>query len=499
MIGWIARRELLEHVRSPRFMVLALLCVVLLPGTAYVSVSGLHMREALANDLEARRLIASDPSGPPSDQGASRFGWRSGVVTPDAALRAVRHPVAEEVLAIGSAASAPAYWQFSTEGSVDGPPARAQSPGGEESVTTDICSVIEAVLGLLAMLVACDSVSGEIESGRMRTILAHPVSRAEVLAGKFCGAYVALAIPLVVSSAAALVIYWVRGIRVAEPTFLVASAGILFASALYLATMLALGIAVSAVTSEARTSLVVLLMLWICATLAIPGVATLVASTVSPVQSEEMVRASISENMHQLERERARRLAEVWEQVSGSRDTPADGVVSPDVRSLYLNSSLAIEEQMMTRKRQIIEGLTNQQTRDASRQATIERVVGRLSPAVTFRRVTEAIAATGYEMQWRWREEVARAQHAIEAASFDRRFGMELYSAAANYQRIMYWPDATDPTQRVPAYAELPAFTHHQEAVSERIATAVPDACLLAFECIGLLIIAAMAYVRTDI
>ena len=480
-------------------MVLALLCVVLLPGTAYVSVSGLRSREALANDLEARRLIASDPSGPPEDQGASRFGWRSGMVAPDPALRAVRHPAPEEVLAIGSAASAPAYWQFSTEGSVEGPPAHAQARGDDVSVTADICSVIEAVLGLLAMLIACDTVSGEVESGRMRTILAHPVSRAEVLAGKFCGAYVALAIPLVGSSAAALAIYWVRGIRVSDLTFLVAAGGILLASALYLATMLALGIAVSAVTSEARTSLVLLLMLWICATLAIPGAAALIAGVASPVQSEEMVRASISENMHQLERERARRLAEVWEEVSGSRDTPVDGVVSPDLRAQYLNSSLAIEQQMMARKRQIIEGVAGQQTRDAIRHGVVERLVGRLSPAVTYRHVTEAIAATGHEMLWRWRSEVARTQHAIEAASFDRRFGMELYSASTSYQRITYWPNSADVSERVPSYADLPIFADHAQSVGERIAAAAPDVCLLAFECVGLLVIAAAAYLRTDI
>ena len=113
--------------------------------------------------------------------------------------------------------------------------------------------------------------------------------------------------------------------------------------------------------------------------------------------------------------------------------------------------------------------------------------------------VTEAIAATGYEMLWRWRTEIARTQHAMEAASFDRRFGMELYSASMSYQRITYWPNPSDPDDRVPAYADLPSFAHQPQSIGERVAAAAPDVCLLAFECIGLLVIAGAAYLRTDI
>jgi ABC-type transport system involved in multi-copper enzyme maturation permease subunit len=499
VIAWIARRELLEHVRSARFSVLSLLCVLLLPALTYVNVTALRARETFARELEEARLIGSDREGALHDQGASRFGWRSGVVAPDPALRAVRPPQAEEVLAQGASGATPAYWQFSTEGLAEGPPADAQE---RQSVTVgamDIASLVQTVLGLLAVLVAFDSVSGELESGRMRTILAHPVSRAEVLAGKFIGAYASLTVPLMVGMSASYLVMWLRGLPVREARFVGATAGIVVASLLYLATMLALGIAASALTREARTSLVVLLVIWICTTLAVPSAAVLASAAASPVQPVELMRASITGNMRQLERERAQRLAEIWEAVAGSRQVPADGVLSPELRERYAAAVASVEQSMTSRKRQVIESLEGARERQLERQTDLQTAIGRLSPAVTFLRGAEALAGTGASMQRRWRREVGSAQHALEAATFDRHFGVELYAAEMNYERITYWPDPTDVSHRVPDYDELPAFAHRRETLLDAVTASAPDLCLLAVECVGLMVVAAFAYFRVDV
>lgn len=499
MIGWIARRELLEHIRSARFFALSLLCILLLPATTYVNVSRLRSRELFAQELDAEKLIAGDRAGSQNDQGASRFGWRSGVVAPDPALRAVRHPAAEEALALGVAGSTPAYWQFSTEGIAEGPPVDAQDRESAIVGAMDLTSVVQTVLGLLAVLIAFDSVSGELESGRMRTILAHPVSRAEVLAGKFAGAYVSLTVPLVAGMSASYIVLWMRGLPVFEVHFLGATAGILFASLLYLATMLALGIAVSAATREARTSLVTLLVIWICTTLAIPSGATLVAAAISPVPPVELMRASIIGNMRQLEKERAQRLAEVWESVSGTREIPVDGVLAPGLRERYLVAGEPIEQSMTARKRQVIESLQSARARDVERQASLDVTISSFSPAVTFLRAALALAGTGSSMRKQWRQEVNSAQQALEAATFDRRFGTEIFAATLNYQRITYWPDPADASQRVPAYDDLPKFTHLTQPLLDAVVGAAPDLCLLAVECVGLMIIATYAYFRLDV
>ena len=499
MIGWIARRELLEHVRSARFFVLSLLCVVLLPAATYVNVSRYRARELFAQELDAERILASDPENAHGDQGASRFGWRSGIVAPDPALRAIRHPLAEETLALGTAGSLAAYWQFSTEGIAEGPPAVVHAAHTVDTGSTDITSIIQTVLGLLAVLIAFDSVSGELESGRMRTILAHPVSRAEVLAGKFTGAYASLVIPLSAGLGASYVVLWLKGLPVFEPHFLLAIAGLLIASLLYLATMLALGIAASALTREARTSLVALLVIWICSTLAIPGAAALLSSAISPVQPVELMRASIIGTMRSLEHERAERLAEVWESTSGSREVPRDGVLAPGLREQYLGAGERIEQSMVSRKRQVIESANAARARQEERQERIESVIGSLSPAVTYLRATASLAGTGMMLSRQWAQEVAGAQQALESATFDRRFGVEIFAATLGFERITYWPDQTDPAQRVPPYDALPMFVHRTPALLDGIVAAAPDLCLLAVECVAMLLIAAQAYFRVDV
>lgn len=499
MITWIARRELLEHVRSTRFFALSLLCVLLLPATTYVNVSGVRSRQLYAQELEERRLIASEPAGSLNDQGASRFGWRSGVVAPDPALRAIRQPQPEEVLAIGLSLEMPAYWQFSTEGVEEGRPPDSQ--GGEVSLggSMDVASLIQMVLGLLAILIAFDSVSGELESGRMRTILAHPVSRAEVLAGKFVGAYASLTVPLGVGVFASYIIMWLRGLPVFEVQFIGSTVGIIVASMIYLATMLALGIAVSALTREARTSLVILLVIWVCTTLAIPSAAVLTSAAISSTQPAELMRASIAGNMKQLEHDRAERLAEVWETVSGSRAVPNDGNLSPELKDRYLAAAAPIEQAMAARKRNVIESLRSARDRQLDIQRGLQVGIGRLSPAISFLRAAQALAGTGDAMQSRWKQEIAGAQHSLETASFDRQFGVELFAADQNYERIVFWPDPTDEARRVPHYDELPTFRHHQQELLEAVAAAAPDLCLLALECVALMLVAALAYFRVDV
>jgi ABC-type transport system involved in multi-copper enzyme maturation permease subunit len=499
VIWRIARRELLEHVRSTRFFVLSILCVLLLPATTYVNASRMRARELFAQELDAGRTLGMDPEGSQGDFGATRFGWRSGVVAHDPALRAIRHPAPAEVITQGAAGSIPIYWQFSTEGLVEGPPADAEERQASGVTAMDVTSVIEMVLGLLAILIGFDSVSGELESGRMRTILAHPVSRAEVLFGKFAGALLSLAAPLVVGLLASYGVLWLRGMPVFEGRFLAILAGTGLASVLYLATMLALSIAVSALTRESRTSLVVLLLIWICATLAIPSGAALAADALSPVQPLELMRASVAENIRHLERERARSLAETWESVSGARDLPADGTISPDVRARYVLARQLIEERLTGRKRQVIESLESARERQRERRARLEIALGRLSPAVTFLRAATSMAGTGRSMRTQWMDEARAEQRALETASFDRQFGVELFDANLDYLRVIYWPNASDPLDRVPDYDALPDFAHHDRPLIELFAEAAPDLCLLAVECVTLILAASIAYTRLDV
>lgn len=60
----------------------------------------------------------------------------------------------------------------------------------------DLSFVISTILSLLAVLLVFDSFSGEREQGTLPLIMACPVGRLEVLAGKFLGGLITIAVPL---------------------------------------------------------------------------------------------------------------------------------------------------------------------------------------------------------------------------------------------------------------------------------------------------------------
>lgn len=72
--------------------------------------------------------------------------------------------------------------------------------------------MFSAVLGLGAVMVAAQSVSGEVESGQALAVLARPIRRAEVILGKWAGLAVLIVVyAAVVTAAEFLVVEWATG------------------------------------------------------------------------------------------------------------------------------------------------------------------------------------------------------------------------------------------------------------------------------------------------
>ena len=86
MIFLVARREVVDHLRSPRFLALCALTVVLLPLSAYVNAGDWRARRGFHDALEhARlaRLTAADSTGDvitaDGVHGRAPWGRRAGI------------------------------------------------------------------------------------------------------------------------------------------------------------------------------------------------------------------------------------------------------------------------------------------------------------------------------------------------------------------------------------------------------------------------------------
>jgi ABC-type transport system involved in multi-copper enzyme maturation permease subunit len=499
MILHIAKREALEHARSARFLVLCALAIALMPLSAFVAAREYDARAAWSASLEAALQIGRLRTATEGNDLASRFGWRTDFVQTDQALRAIRPPSPGSVIATGFDTAMPTYWQFGTEGLANGEVAAPPAGVAGQHAFVDLALIVELVLGLLAILLTYDGVSAERESGLLRAVLAHPVSRIDVALGKFAGAAASLAVPLMFGSVLSVLVLMVRHFPIASAD--VWPRVLLFATiaGAYLAVLLSLGLLVSTICRQARTSLFVSIVAWVALVFVVPHGAQALASTVRPIAPAELTRLNKTQGVRDIARTRARALGLAWRTASGSDLPPDGGIVAEDTRRRYEALRAPVEQRFTREKRDLLRAVSDEQTRARSRQERMALALGSLSPTVSFRVAAAAAAGTGAAYRERWESAVARHQRVLELATFDRAFGLEIFPPALNFLRVTIWPSASDPADRVPAYTDLPQFSTVRDDLSGDLREAAPALALLLAESGLLLLLACGALLWTEV
>lgn len=160
----------------------------------------------------------------------------------------------------------------------------------------DITTVVRVILSLLALLLTFDAISGEREAGTLRLLLANRVARWQIILGKYLGALITLAVPLVAALIlVALVvlsvahIYFTASLWIA--TFTLAASYLLYAS-----IMLLLGFAISVLVRSSAVSLILTLTTWFLLIFVTPNMGSMVVKYLGPKlpdRREYSMRASL--------------------------------------------------------------------------------------------------------------------------------------------------------------------------------------------------------------
>ena len=130
------------------------------------------------------------------------------------------------------------------------------------SVTVaSLTSLAVYLVPLIALLMAFDAVAGEIERGTLALALTYPVSRAEILGGKFAAHLGVLAIALIAGYgvAAAVALWFDPAARAGLPSLL----RLIWTSGLLGATFLAIGYFVSAIARRPGAAAGLAIALWL--------------------------------------------------------------------------------------------------------------------------------------------------------------------------------------------------------------------------------------------
>lgn len=277
----IAARELREHILSARLMLilattLALVVLSTLAGISNYRVQAEQYRMAVARAEQKLR------------EATTWSDLQVMLVRPPAPLMILNagFETRDGRIAVASNSQIPA----NTEDSPVGTPYLARFSG------FDATTVIVYLLGLLAILLSFDAVSGEKEKGTLALSFSNALTRRGFFLGKYLGGMAALALSLSVSLAAVAVVWLVSGVRL--PASLWPRAGLWFvALLLYLSSMFLTGLLISVLTKRADVSLLVGMLTWFVLVIFIPVVAPFVASQLSHLPSsfaldKEMIRLS---------------------------------------------------------------------------------------------------------------------------------------------------------------------------------------------------------------
>ncbi len=278
MLRELMRKEILQGILSFKFVVVLVTSVVLILLAFLVGVTRyrMEMRAYLEGQAANREQMESATDW--ADLG--RVG-----------LYVFRRP---EFMAVFSGSSIPAIQ--SAYISIDAPPrfeGNAQLVGSLSLLLgkLDFLVVVEVVLSLFALLFAYDAICGEKEAGTLRMILAHPVSRVQVILGKMLGRYVILSVPLAMAFLMGLLIVVsssraVLGGEVGTRILLVFSFSLVYLLAFYL-----LGLVLSGLSARSSISLILCLFAWIWLTFVTPRLGTAVAARLRPAPAYTQLQA----------------------------------------------------------------------------------------------------------------------------------------------------------------------------------------------------------------
>ncbi len=364
----LIRKELLEHLRSVQFAVLAAASVLLFAVNGLVFVQ--HHKRLNA---DYRKAIAASEA------------QRSTMQT-----RLYRAPSPLLFMAEGGAKADPAGYQLSPKTTLAALPAAPPNFKMPEVPELDWAFIVKVVFSLYVILLGFEAVSGEKERGTLRLVLSNPAGRAKVLTAKYLAILASAVIPLVIGSLVSLIVIGFFLPSVLGVSFAARVALFLVAGLAYLSLFAFLGLFFSALILRSSLALLVLLAFWIFFAFFIPDSSGILAEKISKVPSEYQMAKSFGPTVQD----------QVWKRIASIKDRVEKGELKTEKEVLDEADRAFEEGQDSVRK------LYDDYALAMKGRAGSARRISRASPAALFQYAAEAVSETGPRADERFLEDV---------------------------------------------------------------------------------------------
>ena len=485
MLSTLIKKEILDSFLTFRFLFGALVCLIVIPLGIAVNVKEYERRKTEYQDLE--RLYGEE---------------RKGVVGRNFTFEGHRPPSVLGIFAGGLENVLPN--KVTTD--KDAGYTMEREPRGEnpESVLfgrMDLLFNAGFIVSLLAFILTFSSISGEKEEGTLRLVLSNPVARSRIILAKAAGSYILVAVPFTAAFLAGLIIVSASGVAPVFTPGLLGPITLLFGTTLlFTLSTTILGVLCSSLTHRARTSLVVLLLVWALVIFSWPRVSPMIAGILYPVKSQEvhnfekmLARQSLLKEMDAEGRKLFDNMVvsgyglTMWSVFSPKTDLERRAHAAYDSARTRLVTRY--DGQIATR----LTELDKEYSSERAVQSEITKNLSRLSPLCCYTYIMTDISSTGTLEMKNFTENSARFQDNAREAVYDRI--VEHLIAGTNTEEGSWttYKDHFDPMT-----APLPHFVYLRKSLTEALSAVWPDILLLALYSLVFFVFSYVRFLRYD-
>ncbi len=444
MLKAILKREILEYLTSPKFLIGISIAAVLMVTSTAINLANFRQRQQ--DYIDAQR----DLKGP-------RF-----------TVSILRSPRPLSVLVQGLDRKLGTKMEVDTyrfparlSGYMGGYTSdHLRFLSGFEAVDFDF--VVRVILSLMVIFLAYNAVSEEKSQGTLGLVLSNSVPRDQLLLGKFLGGlFVVIGSLLLSALLSLLVLVLSRSIAFSREDWMRMLAILIFAF-LYLICFYSLSLFVSVLVNRPAFALMILLQIWIFLVVIYPNLGVVIASNIYRLPSPDEV-AQRKEAAFQPHEAESRKISEELRQAysSGKRPDSQVSLRSAELGALRVEGDYRVDQDF---------------NRRLSEQVALARSITLLSPAVLFDAATTRLARTDlndYERFMRGVPDVWRGQ--VERSKL-------LYRDVAAFRK-----------------AKLPTFNYAPESRAESFGATVPQALELFFLGVIFFMLAYVGFLKKDV
>ena len=259
-------------------------------------------------------------------------------------------------------------------------------PSNHGSDATTLIKIDWVFIGIFmsffVILFTFDAIAGERAKGTLSLMMSNQISRGQMLFAKYLGTFFTLMVPLTIGILMNLLVIYLSGSISFSSSGWLRILGMIGLFTLHISIFIFLGLFFSSRVSNAITSLVWLLLTWVCLAFIFPSLLGLFVGTLDPIPSIEIVSSRKRAQLANIEDEfRPMELLEV---------TKLSEAPSPDNPSATRRWATYFTRRYETKTR-----IADEHVDQQLRQVKLARELTQISPIVCFQYAMEGLANTG--------------------------------------------------------------------------------------------------------